>query len=757
MPLQTRCPTCKTHYLLTDDQVGKPIRCGKCQTTFAVGAAPRPQPPVPPAARPPAPPAPPPARPAPPPPQPAQRTTAVRRPAPPPPAAPPAAARSAPAAAPARSRLVLVLALAGGAAAFLFCLTCGGGLTLWLAFGRRPHATDVRAAAETGDPTNPLGVAVEEPAADSDPLPAAPGQLAPDVLRKVKRATLYLRVTLPDGNVAHGSGFFGVYPGVILTNAHVIGMLQPEGRKPREIEVIQNSGRADEKKFQAEVLGVDRSSDLAVLRALTTPVPPPLEVHSARELQETQKVYVFGFPFGDKLGKAITVSESSVSSLREDNGVLNRVQVNGGMNPGNSGGPVVDTRGNVVGVSVAIIRNTQLDFAVPGDFVHVILDGRIAGMQIDQAYYGDGDRVTLPVTVQMIDPLNRIREAALEVWTGDPGETRPPAHRQQPPARPGDSPHERVVLSYARGEGHGTVNLPALPEGKVYWVQPTWVNGPGESRWAAASVHKLPAAPVRRQPANLVLQHEGGNHALHLTTKNSLKVRDREGDDHDLLIQMTAAMQENVSNARPQGLDVQLRYSQFGVEVSLDGEKKQLPPRLQQVVDYSRGMSMLLRLDAQGNVEGRPQIDTRQVLPAYRQVLTEMSQQIQHGLDLLAVPLPNKQVAAGETWKAWRVLPIDTPGSFEKGGVLMTYTYVGSRTRDGREEAVVQLAGEVRPREGQKVQVGGRAHGSAVIDLASGRASQAVLSVLVDLDTKLEDRPVQASGTLEVSMRRALP
>ena len=53
-----------------------------------------------------------------------------------------------------------------------------------------------------------------------------------------------------------------------------------------------------------------------------------------------------------------------------------QVQVNGGMHPGNSGGPVTDARGDVVGVSVAVIRGTQINFAIPGDFVRQVLDGR---------------------------------------------------------------------------------------------------------------------------------------------------------------------------------------------------------------------------------------------------------------------------------------------------------------------------------------------------------------------------------------------
>src|SRR5258707_878005 len=109
-----------------------------------------------------------------------------------------------------------------------------------------------------------------------------------------------------------------------------------------------------------------------------TLVKAPLS--SFRKLETEDVLTVISFPFGSNIGKEITVSTSSVSSLRkEESGALTKVQVNGGMHPGNSGGPVVDSFGNVVGVAVSILRGTQINFAVPGDYVRSIFHGRIAG------------------------------------------------------------------------------------------------------------------------------------------------------------------------------------------------------------------------------------------------------------------------------------------------------------------------------------------------------------------------------------------
>jgi predicted Zn finger-like uncharacterized protein len=449
MPLKTVCPKCQTGYLLEDAQAGKTVRCRKCQAAFTVEPPPAPRRAEPLRGRP------------------------GRRYHDEPDEAPPRRARGE--AAPALGG-ALPWVIGGGAVALLILLLLGGAA---LVFALR------------GAPGAPAGAP-----ADPEPPPAlVNGQLPPEVLKKVKRGTAFLRVTQADGDVGMGSGFAAAVEGergLVLTNAHVVGMLEPRATQPpRSIEVVFNSGEADERKLAARVLGVDRSSDLAVLRINGDRLPEPLEVKSARNLVETQEVFVFGFPLGDLLGKEITVNKSSVASLRKEHGVLNKVQVHGGMNPGNSGGPVVDGRGDVIGVAVSGIRTTQINFAVPGDYVHVILNGRIAEMGLARARPHAGGLV-VPVTMQLIDPLGRIKNVALDVWSGDAGADRPPATERPAPAA-GDSEHQTVVLTYdrARAAARGEMTLAPLPPGKVYWIQPNYVNGAGASHWATAHVAQI--------------------------------------------------------------------------------------------------------------------------------------------------------------------------------------------------------------------------------------------------------------------------
>src|SRR5207302_2982421 len=106
----------------------------------------------------------------------------------------------------------------------------------------------------------------------------------------------------------------------------------------------------------AQVLAADKERDLAILRVKGVKnLPKPLNLAAKVELVETMGVYIFGFPFGEALAgrkgnPAITVGKGSVSSIREDDrGETKIVQIDGDVNPGNSGGPVVDDKGRLVG------------------------------------------------------------------------------------------------------------------------------------------------------------------------------------------------------------------------------------------------------------------------------------------------------------------------------------------------------------------------------------------------------------------------
>jgi predicted Zn finger-like uncharacterized protein len=594
---------------------------------------------------------------------------------------------------------------------------------------------------------------------DADPGPPAQGpanpQLPPDLVQKVKKATVYLRATLADGSLAQGSGFFGVEPNIVLTNAHVVGMLRAESRPPQKVEVVLNSGAVDERRLAANVLGVDRGADLAVLRVEGPELPPPLPVRSARSLQLTQQVYVFGFPFGADLGKEITVSPSSVSSLRWENDMLAKVQVNGGMQPGNSGGPVVDAYGNVIGVAVSVLRFTQINFAVPGDQVYAVLHGRIARLSLGQPYRNDA-RVSVSATVTTIDPLAMIRAPALEVWTGDRTPPTRASSTMQPVQQPGDSPHQEQALKFNSQNAWGDIVLPALPPGKAYWVQPKWKNPAGETQWATANVYPLPP-PVERKAAQLMFRHHIGSRPLVLNSWLAFKGPGRDGREHVGTANAQTVLTETTEAVDAQELaSVHLQYQAYSLNLREDNQDVPAPAALKQARQLVRSLAANLRIDKQGNLVGN-EVDLSRVPVASQPVLANLNEEVERTLEGLAVPLPNKQVSPGETWKANKTLRIPTLGWSGGAHLDMVYTYLGKRERAGREEAVLEVQGKIRALVHQAERGSGDVEGVATVDLSSGQQTQVDLIIVFDGESNQPVHAPASSGKLTLRLRRDLP
>jgi S1-C subfamily serine protease len=607
------------------------------------------------------------------------------------------------------------------------------------------------------------------PVEEEPPRPApAGGGLGGEALGKVKRATVYLRVTTAEGKRGSGTGFFGA-PGarnIILTNAHVVGMLAPESPRPKTVEVFVNSGQEDEWRTTARVLGVDRDSDLAVLDIGRPdhPTPEPLVVKSASGLHETSKLFVAGFPFGEKLGKEITISETTVSSMRKKDGVLHRIQVNGGMNPGNSGGPVVDSQGHVVGVAVSGIPGTQINNAIPGERVHTILSGRISSLTFHQPFI-DGDRVGALVVMQMIDPRGQIREVAVELWTGDkPADERSatrPASRP-PPRLPGDSQRQLYPLGYDRqtGEGRQEIFLPPLPSGKVYWQQPKWKDDSGKTHWASAAVLNLPQA-VERKPARLVLRYSpGATRNLKLSVESALKVSAGDDDSETYRMVTEATFREQVASASPAGSVLRLQYRTSHRTIFEPGQPGKPSNVWMQVRDSLPAMLATLQFDRQGNLTGQNLVPVQPAAAPLGEI-QKFHTPIQHSLEAMAVSLPpGGTVKPGQSWKGTpHHLPIDKPGKVETGWLDMTYTYLGVRKRDGREEAVLHINGEVRADRDAGDAISGRATGVVLIDLASGQTILAKTTVTLQLQAVLKDAPttpVKLLSTLNVRLERKL-
>ncbi len=155
-----------------------------------------------------------------------------------------------------------------------------------------------------------------------------------------------------------GSGFIVSADGIILTNAHVV-------RDAKDVTVKLT----DRREFQAKVLGSDPKTDVAVLKidAKNLPVAP---LGNASELKVGEWVLAIGSPFGFENTVTAGVVSAKGRSLPDDSYVP-FIQTDVAVNPGNSGGPLFNTRGEVVGINSQIYSRTGgyqgVSFAIPID------------------------------------------------------------------------------------------------------------------------------------------------------------------------------------------------------------------------------------------------------------------------------------------------------------------------------------------------------------------------------------------------------
>lgn len=187
-----------------------------------------------------------------------------------------------------------------------------------------------------------------------------------------------------------GSGFILDKQGLILTNNHVIDNAQ-------RIEVTLS----DKHKYKATRIGVDKNHDLALIK-IEAPNLQPATLSDSNGLTVGQKVYAIGNPFGLN-GTMTRGIISSIRSIRgpQNNPIEDAIQTDAAVNPGNSGGPLLNSRGEVIGITTLIASNgadqsSGIGFAIPINTAKAVLD--------DFAKYGHSRRPSLDIVKMPISP-----------------------------------------------------------------------------------------------------------------------------------------------------------------------------------------------------------------------------------------------------------------------------------------------------------------------------------------------------------------
>ncbi len=275
------------------------------------------------------------------------------------------------------------------------------------AVGPRPVPTSESAPADPPD----------RPAADPGPVDAGSGEEpVVAVAEAVGPTVVQLVIGGPGGRTGLGSGFFYDDDGRILTNAHVVGDAET-------VLVRLASGT----QVEGEVIGADDVSDVAVVQVDPADAVAPAALATNTEVKVGQLAVVLGSPFGLEQ----TVTSGIVSAINRplrvdptsDTPPQAMIQTDASINQGNSGGPLVDRQGRVIGINSAIFSRSGtadgVGFAIPIDRALDIADLLVRDIEIERGLLGVGGRN--PVTgragalITQVSPGSGAEEGGIEV------------------------------------------------------------------------------------------------------------------------------------------------------------------------------------------------------------------------------------------------------------------------------------------------------------------------------------------------------
>ncbi len=233
----------------------------------------------------------------------------------------------------------------------------------------------------------------EQTAVQPQPPPLPSSFNAETIYKKRSPGVVTIFSTFPTGAQGQGSGFVVSPKGYVLTNAHVITTApnQPVERATRLYVEFSNGDRVD-----GRIVGYDLFSDVGLVKVdpgshtLTR-----LPLGSSANVVVGEPVAAIGSPFGNENSLSVGVvsaTRRSISSVTSEYDLTDAIQTDAAINHGNSGGPLLDGRGRVIGINAQIRSNTGggegVGFAVPIDTVRRSMRQLLAGGEVRYAYVG---------------------------------------------------------------------------------------------------------------------------------------------------------------------------------------------------------------------------------------------------------------------------------------------------------------------------------------------------------------------------------